>query len=118
MVNVVMDEEGAIAKRRNQGEQVNRRLFEAEASTQYTLSVDDKAVQADIGREEWLRRQAVEIQGAVAQMEIADEFTKLREYRSPIGKDDISNIVQEVLNEGQQKLQDLSPNARTLESAV
>ena len=66
MVNVVMDEEGAIAKRRNQGEQVNRRLFEAEASTQYTLSVDDKAVQADIGREEWLRRQAVEIQGAVA----------------------------------------------------
>ena len=37
-------------------------------------------------------------------MEIADEFTKLREYRSPIGKDDISNIVQEVLNEGQQKL--------------
>lgn len=51
-------------------------------------------------------------------MEIADEITKLREYRSPIGKDDISNIVQEVLNEGQQKLQDLSPNARTLESAV
>ena len=54
----------------------------------------------------------------MASLEIADEHTKLREYRSPIGKDDISNIVQEVLNEGQQKLQDLSPNARTLESAV
>ena len=119
MVNVVMDEEGSIAKRRNQGEQVNRRLFEAEASTQYTLSVDHKAVQADAGREEWLRRQAVSIQGAVFQIEIAvEEIVKLREYRSPIGKDDISNIVQEVLNEGQQKLQDLSPNARTLESTV
>lgn len=118
MVNVVMDEDGAIAKRRNQGEQVNRRLFEAEASTQYTLAVDDKAVQVDVGREEWLMRQAVKIEGSVASLEIADEHTKLREYRSPIGKDDISNIVQEVLNEGQQKLQDLSPNARTLESAV
>jgi len=117
MVNLAMDEEGATARSRSQAVQVSRSWFQTDSSCQIKVSTADRKVQVDL-REQVLRS-SLDTHAMVTSLEVVEDDAsgESKSYRSPLGKNDITNIFDEALLESRKQLKGLSPNPRILESA-